>query len=70
MRRNGFDVIDYLRENRPLQLSVVLVLSAAANELARRIDPSVVHAIVDKPFDTSSLLALVRNILGVAGERA
>lgn len=62
-RRNGFDVIEYLRENRPRQLSVVLVLSAATSELAQRLDPTVVHAIVEKPFDTSLLLALIRNII-------
>ena len=69
-RRNGFDVIEYLRKNRPLQLSVVLVLTAAKSELAQRIDPTVVHAIVDKPFDTNTLLGLVRNIIGVASDRA
>lgn len=66
-RRNGFDVIEYLRENRPRQLSVVLVLTAATGELTQRLDPSVVHAIVDKPFETSALLVLVRNI--ISGQR-
>ena len=68
-RRNGFDVIEYLREHRPSQLSVVLVLTAATSELAQRIDPSVVHAIVEKPFETGTLLTLVRTIAGAAAER-
>ena len=60
---NGFDVIEYLRQHRPSQLRVVLVLTAGTGELADRIDPSVVHAIVPKPFDTAALLAVIRNIL-------
>lgn len=62
--RNGFDVIEYLREHRPDQLGVVLVLTAATNEFAEQLDPSVVHAVVSKPFDTVALLALIRNIIG------
>lgn len=65
-RRNGFDVIEYLQEHRPRQLSVVLVLSAATSEVTQRIDSSAVHAIVDKPFETGALLALVCNIIGAA----
>lgn len=68
-RRNGLDVIEFLREHRPLQLGAVLVLTAATSDLTQRVDPSVVHAIVDKPFETGALLALVRNILETNGNR-
>lgn len=69
-RRNGFEVIEYLRQNRPSQLQVVLVLTAATSDFADRLDPSVVHAVVPKPFDTAALLALVRNILHASAESA
>ena len=68
-RRNGLDVIEYLRENRPGQLRVVLVLTAGTSELAQRVDPSVVHGIVEKPFETTALLGLIRNIIAARAER-
>jgi DNA-binding response OmpR family regulator len=65
-RRSGFDVIEFLSQHRPAQLRVVLVLSASTDELADRLDPSVVHAIVPKPFDMSAIAELVRHIVEAA----
>ncbi len=62
-RRNGLDVIEFLREHRPLQLGAVLVLTAATSDLTQRVDPSMVHTIVEKPFETGALLALVQSII-------
>jgi two-component system, OmpR family, alkaline phosphatase synthesis response regulator PhoP len=62
-RRNGFDVLEYLQRNRPTQLRVVLVLTAATDRFAQRFDPSVVHALVAKPFDAAAIVRLVRNIM-------
>lgn len=65
-RRNGFDVVDFLREHRPTQLRVVLVLTAATDQFTRRLDPAVVHAVIPKPFDTRMVLDLVRSMLTAA----
>jgi two-component system, OmpR family, alkaline phosphatase synthesis response regulator PhoP len=69
-RRNGFEVIEYLRQNRPDQLPVVLVLTAATSDFADRLDPAVVHSVVPKPFDIASLLTLIRSVLRTSGKRA
>jgi CheY-like chemotaxis protein len=66
--RSGLDVIDFLRRHRPEQLRVVLVLSAAADELTRQLDPGVVHTVIAKPFDTSAILDIVRGVLDAAEE--
>lgn len=62
-RRDGFEVLRFLEERRPAQLRVVLVLTAATDQFTQRLDPSVVHALVPKPFDSEALMALVRNIV-------
>ena len=61
-RRNGFDVVEFLRARRPAQLQVVLVLTAATDRFAERRDPSIVHALVSKPFDAAEMVALIRNM--------
>jgi DNA-binding response OmpR family regulator len=66
-RRNGFDVIAFLQQHRPAQLRVVLVLTAATDHFAARLDPSIVHGVIAKPFDCEALIALIQNIVdGVA----
>ena len=65
-RRSGFDVIDFLREHRPAQLRLVVVLTAATRDLTGRLDPAVVHAVIEKPFETSEILEIVRDVLDAA----
>jgi DNA-binding response OmpR family regulator len=67
-RRSGWDVLDFLREHRPEQLRVVLVLSAATDQFVARLDASVVHGVVPKPFDTREIMTLIRNILAVSDD--
>lgn len=62
-RRNGFDVLEFLRQHRPAQLRVVLVLTAATDQVTARLDPAVVHAVVTKPFDCDELVTLIQNIV-------
>ena len=62
-RRSGFDVIEFLQAHKPEQLRVVLVLTAGVDEFARRLDPSVVHALVAKPFDCKAVIALIRTLV-------
>lgn len=61
-RKDGFAVIDYLRTHKPAQLRVVLVMTAMMDVPPGRLDPSVVHGLVAKPFDNNAVVALVREI--------
>lgn len=66
-RRSGFDVLDFLRAHRPEQLRVVLVLTALPADFAQRLDPTVVHALVAKPFDFERIVGLIRGIVAAGG---
>jgi DNA-binding response OmpR family regulator len=68
-RRDGFEVVEFLRAQRPAQLRVVLVLTAATDRFGERLDPSIVHALVAKPFDAAAIVVLIRDILEVAAGR-
>lgn len=67
-RRSGFDVLEFLRAHHPAQLRVVLVLTAATDLFAQRVDASVVHGVVSKPFDTGEIIALIRHVLDATDE--
>lgn len=60
--RDGLAVIDFLRQHRPDQLRVVLVMTAAADEVTDRLDPAVVHGVITKPFDNNAVVDLVLGI--------
>jgi DNA-binding response OmpR family regulator len=66
--RNGFDVVAFLQQHRPVQLGVVLVLTGDPDEFRARLDPSIVHALVEKPFDCNALVTLIRNIINGSSE--
>jgi DNA-binding response OmpR family regulator len=66
-RRNGFDVLEFLKQHRPAQLRVVLVLTASTDQFIARLDPSIIHALVTKPFDCEALVTLVGNIVAASG---
>lgn len=66
---DGYGVVDYvraLRHHRP----AVIVISAGDSALLRRLDGSVVHSIVRKPFDIDVLADLIVAAARVGGERA
>lgn len=65
-RRDGYAVIDYLRENRPEQLRVVLVMTAVVEDYAAHLDPRVVHGVITKPFDNHHVVALILEIFEAA----
>ena len=65
-RRDGYAVIDYLRENRPAQLRVVLVMTAVVEDYAAHLDPRVVHGVITKPFDNNNVVALILEIFEAA----
>jgi CheY-like chemotaxis protein len=61
--RDGYGVIEFLREHPPAQVRVVLVLADPAQELTGALAPLVVHATVAKPIDTGAMARLIRNIV-------
>jgi CheY-like chemotaxis protein len=63
---DGLAVIDFLREHRPAQLRVVLVMTAASDEITERLDPAVVHGVIAKPFDNDAVVGLVLEIFHAA----
>jgi CheY-like chemotaxis protein len=67
--RDGYAVIEYLRRNRPEQLRVVLVMTAT-DDFEGRLDPSVVHGVITKPFDNDTVVALILEIFEAAAARS
>ena len=66
---DGLAVIEFLRRHRPEQLRVVLVMTAASDEITERLDPSVVHGVIVKPFDNDAVVDLVLEIFEAAGAK-
>ncbi len=58
---NGFELLDAIRDLRLPFAPVIIVMSAYDDGVMRRLDASVVHACVRKPFDVAVLTALVRD---------
>jgi len=60
---SGFEVIDWIEENRPeVAAACVIVMTAAVNEL-RKFDTSKVFAAIAKPFDIFTLRDTVRRCI-------
>jgi DNA-binding response OmpR family regulator len=55
----GFDVIRFLRAERPAVAARVVVITAACEATLRDFDASSVHALLRKPFDIDELVATV-----------
>ena len=55
----GFDVIRFLRAERPATAERVVVMTAACPATLRDFDTSSVHALLHKPFDIDELVANV-----------
>lgn len=58
---NGWEVVKWLGTHRDRKPASVIVVSAADREALRDLDPTVVNAIIFKPFDVVQLGAYVRN---------
>jgi CheY-like chemotaxis protein len=57
---NGWEVIDWLAAHPEHKPRTVIVVSAADREALQGLDPSVVNAVIFKPFDISQLTAYVK----------
>jgi DNA-binding response OmpR family regulator len=58
-RMSGWEVIDWLRENRDLTPNSVLISTAADRAVLHELDPTIVNAIFVKPFNALELAAYV-----------
>jgi CheY-like chemotaxis protein len=56
---NGFDVLKWLQTTEMPSPPVVLVLTAAENDVLERLDPKRIHGLVRKPFDPDDLASLI-----------
>ena len=56
----GWDVIEWLAANRERKPKTVIVVSATDRNTLRELDPSVVNAVIFKPFDVLQLSAYVK----------
>jgi CheY-like chemotaxis protein len=60
---SGFDVIDWLGQNRPeVAKSCVIILTAAVRDLVK-FDKTTVYAAIQKPFDIAELRDTVRKCI-------
>lgn len=68
---NGFQLLEYLRD-QPRRPGTVLIMTAAGDSELRSLDPAVVTTIIRKPFDIHALTDLVRRAAerGGAAEQA
>ena len=55
---SGYEVLDYVTRERPNSKCVVIISAAPASEIDRA-DPTVVKAVLRKPFDIRDLIAAV-----------
>lgn len=56
----GWEVIAWLRDHPERRPKTVIVVSATDRELLKEIDPTVVNAVIFKPFDILQLSAYVK----------
>jgi len=56
----GWDVIAWLAKNRHRKPNTVIVVTATERDLLRDLDPTVVNAVIFKPFDIHQLSAYVK----------
>ena len=56
----GWDVISWLAKNRDRKPKTVIVVSATDRALLQELDPTVVNAVIFKPFDVLQLSAYVK----------
>ncbi len=59
-RLNGWDLADWLKHNPAYRPRTVIVVTAADRAVFASLDPSVVNAIIVKPFDPAAMSGYVR----------
>ena len=61
-RMNGFEFLEAFRVDSPDGRTIIIVVSAFDDALLAKLSPFDVHAVVRKPFDIPSLVALVLDL--------
>ena len=56
--KSGFDVLERLERENPSLLTRIIVASGASRVALERVDASLVHAVVRKPFDIDHLVSM------------
>jgi DNA-binding response OmpR family regulator len=65
---SGLDVIDYVKANGIT--TPIAVVSAVSQRAMPKLDPSVVKAVVAKPFDVDKFVEVVRELCAVEAPRS
>ena len=65
---DGWEVVRWIAAHTEHRPKTVIVMSAADRDALRGLDPSVVNAIIFKPFDVLQLGAYVKNAVQQHGE--
>ncbi|HEX3582250.1 MAG TPA: response regulator [Thermoanaerobaculia bacterium] len=61
---NGFEVIDYVRAEKPSLMPSIIVITAASRHTLHDFDASTIGALVRKPFDIHLLIETIDAITG------
>ncbi len=61
---NGFEVIDYVRREKPELMPSIVVITAASKHTLQDFDESVLGALVRKPFDIHRLIDTIDRVTG------
>ena len=61
-RLNGLEFLAAFRRAAPTARSVIIVTTASDEFLLAALPPSEVHAVIRKPFDVTSLVAMIREV--------
>ena len=64
-RCNGFEVLAFLRAERPSLLKRVVVITAASQRTLEAFDRAPIAALIHKPFELSDFLAAVDSAVSV-----
>lgn len=64
---NGWEIVQWLGEHPESRPKSVIVMSAAGRDVLRNLDPTIVNAIIFKPFDVLQVGAYVKDIVTRAG---
>ena len=59
-RVDGFEVVDWIRDNPPKHKPIILIVTAYADQTFKKIDPNLVAGVLRKPFEVADLGNLVR----------
>jgi DNA-binding response OmpR family regulator len=59
-RATGFDVIEFVRVERPEMLGRIVVMTAGGESITARLAPNTVYRLIEKPFDLREVLNTTR----------